>query len=180
MEGSLGTAAETRFGGCNPNDNSGILRYAIIEYGGFAFAANRELNNLTVGALGDSTIVEFIQVHAGLDDGYEIFGGTHNIRNIVITANSDDGFDFANGWSGNAQFLIIQQDSLDADKGFEIDNTESAATYNDLPRVNAQIYNLTMIGKADPAGTWRGQRPTTLKMLSTSVAAPGRTSTTSS
>ncbi len=110
MEGSLGTAAETRFGGCNPTDNSGILRYAIIEFGGFAFAANRELNNLTVGALGDSTIIEFIQVHGGLDDGYEIFGGTHNTRNIVITANSDDGFDFANGWSVLSEFMMLNQD----------------------------------------------------------------------
>jgi hypothetical protein len=153
FEGSAGTPAESRFGGCNDADSSGVLRYAVIEYGGFAFAANRELNNLTVGGVGSKTVIEFVQAHGGLDDGYEIFGGTLNTRNIVLTANSDDAFDFASGWSGNAQFIVIQQDSLDGDKSFEIDNTETAALFNDLPRVNAQIYNVTMVGKADPAGT---------------------------
>lgn len=153
MEGSAGTVAETRLGGCATGDNSGIVRYAIIEYGGFSFAANRELNNLTVGGVGSGTILDFIHVHAGLDDGFEIFGGDLNVSHLVMTANSDDGFDFANGWSGNAQFLIIQQDSLDSDKAFEIDNTESAATYNDLPRVNGQVYNVTMVGAESPTST---------------------------
>lgn len=153
MEGSAGTVAETRLGGCATGDNSGIVRYAIIEYGGFSFAANRELNNLTVGGVGSGTILDYIHVHAGLDDGFEIFGGDLNVSHLVMTANSDDGFDFANGWSGNAQFLIIQQDSLDGDKAFEIDNTESAATYNDLPRVNGQIYNVTMVGAESPTST---------------------------
>ncbi len=152
-EGTAGTPAETRFGGCTTGDNSGIVRYAIIEYGGFSFAANRELNNLTMGGVGSGTTLEFIQAHAGLDDGVEIWGGDLNIRNVVMTANSDDAFDFASGWSGNAQFLVIQQDSLDGDKGLEIDNTEAAATYNDSPRVNAQIYNVTMVGAEAPAST---------------------------
>lgn len=152
-EGTAGTPAETRYGGCTIGDNSGVLRYVIVEYGGFAFAANRELNNLTMGGVGSGTIIENVQAHGGLDDGYEIWGGDHNIKNLVLTANSDDGFDFASGWSGSVQFMIIQQDSLDGDRSFEIDNTESAATYNDAPRVNGQIYNVTMVGKADPAGT---------------------------
>lgn len=152
-EGTAGTPAQTTFGGCTTGDNSGVLRYVIVEYGGFSFAANRELNNLTMGGVGSGTTLEFIQVHAGLDDGYEIWGGDQNVRNLLMTANSDDAFDFASGWSGSAQFLIVQSDSLDGDKGFEIDNTENSATYNDTPRVDAQIYNVTMVGKADPAGT---------------------------
>ena len=156
-EGTLGTPAQYSFGGCNDADSSGVVRYAVIEYGGFSFAANRELNNITVAGVGSKTVIEFIQVHGGLDDGYEIWGGTINTRNLLITANSDDGFDFASGWRGNAQFLIIQEDSLDGDKGFEIDNTESASTYNDAsassPGTTASVYNTTMIGKADPAGT---------------------------
>jgi hypothetical protein len=70
-----------------------------------------------------------------------------------MTANSDDDFDFASGWSGKAQFLISQKDSLDGEKTFEIDNTEVAATYNSTPRVNAQIYNVTMVGAEAPSST---------------------------
>jgi hypothetical protein len=153
FEGTTGTPSETQFGGCNDADSSGVVRYAIIEYGGYAFAANSELNNLTVGGVGSSTVLEFIQVHAGLDDGFEIWGGTFSTRNLVMTANSDDDFDFASGWSGNAQFLIIQKDSLDGEKSFEIDNTESSTLYNSLPRVNGQVYNVTMVGAADPTST---------------------------
>ncbi len=153
FEGTTGTPSETRFGGCNDADSSGVVRYAQIEYGGYAFAANTELNNLTVGGVGSGTVLEFIQVHAGLDAGYEIWGGTFNTRNIVMTANSDDDFDFASGWSGKAQFLISQKDSLDGDKTFEIDNTEVAASYNSTPRVNAQIYNVTMVGAEAPSST---------------------------
>jgi hypothetical protein len=141
------------FGGCDPLDDSGVLRYAVIEYAGFILAANVELNGLTVGGVGSNTDIEFIQVHAGLDDGYEIFGGTHNTRNILLTGNSDDSFDFANGWNGSAQFIIVQHDSLDSDKGFEVDNTGNVATYDNLPRTVPNIFNVTLIGKNDPAGT---------------------------
>ncbi len=153
FEGTTGTPSQTDFGGCNDADSSGVLKYAIVEYGGYAFAANTELNNLTVGGLGSKTVIEYVQVHAGLDDGFEIWGGTFNTRYIVMTANSDDDFDFASGWTGKAQFLISQKDSLDGDKTMEIDNTEVSATYNSTPRVTAQIYNYTLVGKADPAGT---------------------------
>lgn len=136
-----------RFGGCNNADSSGVIKFARFEYGGFQFQANRELNNLTMGGVGSGTDIDFVQVHGGLDDGYEIFGGTHNVRHLVSTANSDDAFDFSQGWSGNAQFIIIQQDTADADKGFEIDNSESPQALNLTPATTGPTANITFIGK---------------------------------
>jgi len=142
------------FGGNNPTDNSGTIRYAIMEYGGFIVGTNNELNNLSLGGVGSGTTLEFIQAHAGLDDGFELFGGTVNVRNLYETANSDDNFDWSFGWQGAAQFVIIQGDSLDGDKGLEGDNTEgTGVTFNELPRTNGPIYNFTMVGSLDPAGT---------------------------
>lgn len=177
-EGSIG-AALIRFGGCNDADNSGTIRYARFEYGGFLFQPNKELNNLTLGGVGSGTTLEYIQVHGGSDDGYEIFGGGHNVSHLVITGNSDDGFDYSQGWSGKAQFIIVQQDSLDSDKGFEIDNTEAPQSLDLLPRVNAKVYNVTMVGAEAPASTSgvasnnvndamhlrRGARPSHFNML---------------
>lgn len=142
------------YGGNNPTDNSGVVRYAIIEYGGFIVGVNNELNNLSLGGVGSGTTIEYVQVHAGLDDGFELFGGTVNARYIYMTANSDDNFDWSFGWQGAAQDIIIQADSLDGDKGLEGDNTEgTGVTFNELPRTNGPIYNFTMVGSLFPTGT---------------------------
>ena len=147
-----GTTDQT-FGGGNATDNSGVIRFARIEYGGSILAANNELNGLTVGGVGSGTTLEYIQIHGGLDDGFEIFGGTVNARYLYITGNSDDAFDWSFGWQGAAQFVVIQQDSLDAEKGFEGDNAEIVAEYAVAPRANGPLYNFTVIGTLYPAST---------------------------
>jgi hypothetical protein len=136
------------YGGCNPDDSSGVLRYIVASYGGFLFSPNNELNNITLGALGRKTVVDHLQAHAGLDDGFELFGGTVNPKYIVSTANSDDSWDICCGWNGSAQFIIVQHDSLDSDKGIEADNTEPPASiYLSTPRMVALMYNYTFVGK---------------------------------
>ena len=139
------------FGGCNPDDNSGTLRYVRVEYAGFRFTATNELNGLALQGVGRGTTIDYVQVHAGLDDGLEYFGGTVNARHLYLTANSDDSMDWVSGWSGSVQFVIVQQDSLDADKGFEADNSNTL--FDALPRALPTIYNVTFVGKRDPAGT---------------------------
>lgn len=139
------------YGGCSATDSSGVLRYVRSEYAGFILSANNELNGITLNGVGNRTVVEHIQVHAGLDDGLELFGGTVNLKWVYLTANSDDSFDFSDGWIGKAQFFVIQHDSLDSDKGIEADN---AATLLDAePRTIPQLWNFTLVGKANPAGT---------------------------
>ncbi len=142
-----------RFGGCNNADSSGVVKFVRFEYGGFVFASNKELNNFTLGGVGSKTIVDFIQVHAGNDDGMEVFGGGLNVRHLLSTGNSDDGFDYSQGWSGNAQFVIVQQDSLDADKGLEIDNAEPPVALTVTPLTTGALYNSTLIGTLFPNST---------------------------
>jgi hypothetical protein len=148
----IGEATPVEYGGCNDDDNSGLLRYVVIEYAGFALAPNVELNGLTLGGVGRGTTVEYVQVHAGLDDGIEFFGGTVNVRYLYLTANSDDSFDGSFGYNGKAQFILIQHDSTDSDKGLEMDNTETSATYGNTPRTSPQVWNLTFVGRAEPSG----------------------------
>lgn len=149
---NVGEGGATQYGGCNPDDSSGVLRYVVEEYSGKVIAANNELNGITMGGVGRGTVVEFIQVHAGLDDGLELFGGTVNVKGLYSTGNSDDSFDFCCGWSGNAQFVVIQHDTTDSDKGIEADNTEVTATYESGPFTNGQIWNLTFVGRLSPTG----------------------------
>lgn len=132
-------------GGSNDADDSGTLRYVVVAYGGRSVAPNNELNNLTLGSCGSGTVLEYIQVHAGSDDGLEIFGGRCDVRYLYATGNDDDNFDYSFGYDGDVQFVVVQQRGV-GDKGFEVDNTETLATYNTLPRTNAQLWNFTMVG----------------------------------
>ena len=139
---------EGKFGGTDPNDNSGVIKYVRIEFAGFNFIADREFNNLTLCGVGAATTVDFVQVHRGSDDGIELFGGTVNVKHILSTQNGDDGFDTDNGWQGKAQFVVVQnvapQGSAEASNGYESDNHASAFTQT--PRTLPTVYNATLVG----------------------------------
>lgn len=142
---------EGKFGGTNPADNSGVLKYVQIQFAGFNFVADREFNNLTLCGVGTGTTIDFVQVHQGSDDGVEFFGGTVNVKHIVSSQNQDDGFDTDNGWNGKGQFIIVQNISHpatlpEATNGYESDNHGTATSYNALPRTSPTIYNATLIG----------------------------------
>jgi hypothetical protein len=134
-----------RYGGCNDDDNSGTIRYVRLEYPGFRFNAENELNGLALYGVGRQTTVEFIQIHAGLDDAIEMFGGTVNSKYLYLTATSDDGFDFTFGWNGKTQFIIAQHDSVDSDNGFENDN--ATTNFDATPRATPTVYNVTLVGQ---------------------------------
>jgi hypothetical protein len=142
---------EGKFGGTNPNDSSGTLEYVRIEFAGFNFVADREFNNLTFCGVGSGTVVDYVQVHGGSDDGVEFFGGTVNVKHFISSQNQDDGFDTDNGWRGKAQFLIVQNISHpatrpEASNGYESDNHATQASYTQDPRTEPTIYNATIIG----------------------------------
>lgn len=141
------------YGGNEPADNSGILRYIIVEYGGFAIAANSELNNLTLAGVGSGTIVENVQTHAGLDDGFEVFGGTFDAKRLYLTANSDDQLDWTQGWAGRVQYVVVQQDPADSDNGIEGDNAQRSANRGSFTfgRTNPKVYNFTFVGPNGPS-----------------------------
>jgi len=145
MEGTT----DVYFGGCNPADSSGVLKYLRVEYGGFILSANNELNGISAGALGNHTVIDYIDIHSGLDDCFELFGGTVNVKHLLCTANQDDNFDISFGWSGMAQFVIAQQDSTNGDKGIEADNSETAP-FTQTPYTTGQIWNFTLVGQLDP------------------------------
>ncbi len=143
-----------RYGGDDPNDSSGIIKYWQVRYGGFEFQPNREVNAFTMQAVGNGTVISHLQSYANLDDAIEFFGGTANARYIVGTAGNDDGFDWDEGWSGKVQYgLMLYTDASNGDHGFESANNPD----NDdaLPRATPRLSNITLIGAA---GTGDGIR----------------------
>lgn len=138
---------KVRYGGTDPADDCGTLRYVRIEYAGFELSQNNELNGLTVAGCGSDTELDFLQIHRGLDDGIEFFGGTANVKHLVVTHADDDSLDCDYGWQGKGQFIILKQDANTGDKGIECDNN---GDNNDAtPRTTPEIWNMTMIGSND-------------------------------
>ena len=135
------------YGGDDPNDNSGILRFVRVEFAGIEFSPDNELNGIAFQGVGRGTIVDHIQVSFNKDDGIEMFGGSVDIKHAVLTNIGDDSIDWTFGWNGRLQFAIVQQRGDDGDKGIEADNN---GNNNDLlPRSNPTLFNVTLIG--DPA-----------------------------
>ena len=132
----------------NPADNSGILRYVRIEFAGYAFLPDKEINGLTMGGVGNQTIIDYVQVAYANDDSFEWFGGTVNCKHLIAYKGLDDDFDTDNGYVGKVQYAIGFRDSAIADisgsNGFESDN--DAGGNATTPQTNAVFSNITLVG----------------------------------
>lgn len=136
------------YGGADDEDNSGVLRFVRIEYAGYAYLPDKELNGLTLGGVGRGTVIDYVQVSYANDDSFEWFGGTVNAKHLISYKGLDDDFDADNGYTGLVQFGIVFRDSTVADvsgsNGFEIDN--DAGGSNLQPQTSAVFSNMTVIG----------------------------------
>jgi len=135
------------YGGDDPNDNSGSLRYVRVEFAGTEFSPDNELNGIAFQGVGRGGSYEYIQIHMNKDDGLEWFGGTASIKHAVVTNAGDDSFDWTFGWQGKAQFIAVSQRGDDADAGIEADSNEF--NNENLPRAAPTIYNATFCGDPD-------------------------------
>ncbi len=148
--------------GGNDNDDSGSISYVIIRYGGFNLAANNEINGLTLGGVGRETDISFLEVFQNKDDGVEFFGGTVNVRNVIVANGGDDGLDYDQGYRGKGQFLMVLQGtpgSDRSDKGGEFDGGDTPD--DSLPLALPAFYNVTMIGLGSDKTTYTGRSTNT-------------------
>lgn len=170
---SEGIKVETvKFGGNNPADNSGVLKYTRFEYGGYPVSPDNELNGVTFNGVGNKTLVDYLQVHRNSDDGVEFFGGTVDAKHLVLSENEDDSLDWDMGWVGRVQHLLIIQASDSADNGIEADNLKSPM--NALPRSNPSISNMTIIGSPKSAYGMLLRRGTSALIMNSIIIGSGK------
>ncbi len=136
------------YGGAVANDNSGTLNYVVVKHAGFEVIPDNELNGITFAGVGSGTKCSNIQVHQNVDDGIEMFGGSVSCKNVVLTANGDDSVDWADGWNGKLQFVLVKHaaDGAKANRGIEADN--QSGNFTATPVSNPTIANLTIIGNS--------------------------------
>ena len=148
---------ETKYGGgLSPvnDDNSGTLKYVRIEFAGYVFSENNELNGLTMGGVGSGTTIDYVQVSYSNDDSFEWFGGSVNCKHLVAFAGLDDDFDTDNGFNGNVQFGLGIKDpsgfDISTSESFESDNhnpgTATGVAITDAWKTSAIFTNFTCLG----------------------------------
>ncbi|GGB67829.1 hypothetical protein GCM10011503_15620 [Henriciella pelagia] len=135
------------YGGADDADSSGALSYTQVKFAGNELSTGNELNGITFGGVGSGTSVEYIQVHNNADDGVEFFGGSVNVRYLVLTGNDDDSIDTDNGYNGNIQFAIVVQRTAGGDNIVEASSAGGAVD----PRSNATLSNFTFVGNRSNA-----------------------------
>ena len=150
----LPVSTDSEYGGGatpNDNDNSGILKYVRIEFGGYAYQIDKEINGLTMGSVGRSTVIDYVQTSYTNDDSFEWFGGTVNAKHLVAYRGLDDDMDCDFGYRGQIQYVLVVRDPAIADQssgstseGFECDNDGSGSTNS--PKTAATFSNVTAIG----------------------------------
>ena len=157
IEGIPSDEIRIRYGGTDAMDDSGILTYVSIRHGGSILGGDNEINGLTLGGVGAGTTIDYVEVFANKDDGFEFFGGTVNATHIVSAFVGDEAFDFDESWDGFVQYAFSIQQDTDAeigDNAIEYDGSEA----DDLsPQTIGRIYNATLIGSGS-GGNGHGLR----------------------
>ncbi|MEH6409438.1 MAG: hypothetical protein V7741_02845 [Hyphomonas sp.] len=131
------------YGGADPTDNSGTLRYVSLRFSGFAIGTGNELNGITLAGVGSGTTVDYVQVHNSSDDGIEFFGGTVNAKHLVLTGNDDDSLDTDNGYNGGLQYVVVKQRTAGGDNMVEASSVAGIS-----PPSDAKVSNFTFLGEA--------------------------------
>lgn len=174
----IGNAA---YGGSADNDNSGTLKYIRLENTGYALDSEHEANGISFYGVGNGTTVEYVQAYNGSDDGFEFFGGSVDVKHMVVTNCSDDSFDWTEGWNGRGQFLVAYQEAKET-LGFDCDClmecVNNGKNFAATPVACPTLANLTLIGNGGEKQGVRLRAGTQVKMYNALITGKGKCLTT--
>lgn len=184
-EGGKGSSeiGGAEYGGNDDKDNSGTLQYVRLEYTGYAFDEEHEANGISFYGVGNGTTVDHCVAYKGSDDGFEFFGGSVNVSNMVVISCSDDSFDWTEGWNGTATDLVAYQEAeatlgYDCDCLIEADNNEN--NYSAAPIAHPTLKNLILVGNGGSKQGVRLRRGTQVTMDNAQICGKGKALTVES
>ena len=145
----------TEFGGTNPTENSGSIKYLRVEYCGGINPDNEDewavdkASGLSLEGVGSGTTIDNVMITHSNDDAFQFVGGTVNATHLIGYNNGDDDFDFDLGFQGKLQYIISYRTELLSTHALRANGIE---TYNDeVPTANKPltrpiVSNATIIG----------------------------------
>lgn len=137
IEGIPTSDSNGLYGGSDVGDSSGSITYISIRHGGSNIGEGNEINGLTLGGVGNGTVIENIEIVANQDDGVEFFGGSVNATNVMVWNNGDDAVDTDQAWSGTIDNMLLVSPG---DSPFELDGPEGSFTSSGHTITNATVY----------------------------------------
>ena len=165
------------YGGNNDADNSGTLQYVRLEYTGYAFDEEHEANGISFYGVGNGTTVDHCVAYKGSDDGFEFFGGSVNVSNMVVISCSDDSFDWTEGWNGKGTDLVAYQEpqetlGYDCDCLIEADN--NGDNFDAAPVAHPTLNNLILVGNGKDSQGVRLRAGTQVTMDNARICGKGK------
>ena len=165
------------YGGSDDADNSGTLQYVRLEYTGYAFDEEHEANGISFYGVGNGTTVDHCVAYQGSDDGFEFFGGSVNVSNMVVISCSDDSFDWTEGWNGKATNLVAYQES-ETTLGYACDcliEADNNGDNNDAtPVAHPTLSNLILVGNGGDGQGVRLRAGTQVTMDNAQICGKGK------
>lgn len=152
-----------RYGGNQPSDNSGILRYVRIEYAGNV--NDNSQHALRLYGVGSATQVDHIEVFRNYNIAFRLRGGRVNLKYIAGIGHGGYGVWADRGWQGQGQFWLFQTDVeatlvpvnyWNIARSIEMRNDDD--NFLKTPRTTFRISNVTCIGNGFQSGTDTGTR----------------------
>ena len=146
------------------------------EIGGAEYGGNDDKDN--------SGTLQYVRLeYTGYDDGFEFFGGSVNVSNMVVISCSDDSFDWTEGWNGTATDLVAYQEAeatlgYDCDCLIEADNNEN--NYSAAPIAHPTLKNLILVGNGGSKQGVRLRRGTQVTMDNAQICGKGKALTVES
>lgn len=131
-----------QFGGNDISDSSGELSFVRIENAGFELSPESGFDALSLNGIGNSTKIEFVQVHRSQRNGINMLGGDVKLERIVLTNNKRNGLNWNNGWLGSAQKLLISNVET---AHSAINGSSNEQNIEALPKSDPAIINSTII-----------------------------------
>ncbi len=141
------------YGGIQENEATTEMSYVRIEFAGKKINQTKELNGLSLYALGQNSILDHIMISYSADDSFECFGGTANMYHLISYKAKDDDYDFTLGYQGELNNILairhpyisdisgsyaIEVDGYDTEEGLT-----SQALLSKITIKNATLLNLS-------------------------------------
>ena len=124
----------------DPQESSGELRYLRVEFAGGGSVDKAPAAAVEFHGVGDGTVIDHVQAHSSLGDGFAFHGGTARCNYCVSSDSRHDSLAWDLGWQGSVQHLYVQQGSEAASA---IRGSADGLPINGLAPT---LYNVTLVG----------------------------------